>query len=570
MKLLVSYVRWSTKAQDSGDSLRRQNDMIDAFYHKHSDQYFMSPTHRYVDKGKSGFHQKHKADGGEFKRMLDNVLSENIPAGSLIVMENFDRASRADIDSAIDDIRQILRKDVEILTLSDNERYDKSSLSDPIRLIKHILIAERAHQESVVKQERTIAVWKAKTAKAIETGLPMGRQTPGWIELSPDRQSFIVIEPKADIVRLIFRMRLAGHSMFAICKHLNENGIETINDRKARISKTFKPGGGGWSSVSVKCLLTSRSVLGYLPAKISTEDRKTILRDEIADYYPRIIDDQSFNAVQTLLAQGGKGRLAAGDHWLYVNIFRTMLRCKCGLTMSPSGIRKPVYQGTYRCNGMHEGRCEFGSVSRKKLDTELCTRLFSKLSQLYDSNIDQSKIIELQRKLQTVDKELQTLTETLIQLPAITQIRDALAEKQKEKESLQAELRRETMRIQSVSDLDLSKLDLETSHGRTEAHVIIKKMVREIVIDGRAKLVDIRLHNGNVIRGFSLEGERDLTLTFEQATNDPPDHDFIAVMGQDLPKVLPAEEFENGNQTDCVDWPEVEPDYPNTKDLNAL
>lgn len=85
MKLLVSYVRWSTKAQDSGDSLRRQNDMIDAFYHKHSDQYFMSPTHRYVDKGKSGFHQKHKADGGEFKRMLDNVLSENIPAGSLIV-----------------------------------------------------------------------------------------------------------------------------------------------------------------------------------------------------------------------------------------------------------------------------------------------------------------------------------------------------------------------------------------------------------------------------------------------------------------------------------------------------
>lgn len=67
------------------------------------------------------------------------------------MLENFDRASRADIDSAIDDIRQILRKDVEILTLGDNERYDKSSLSDPIRLIKHILIAERAHQKSVVK-----------------------------------------------------------------------------------------------------------------------------------------------------------------------------------------------------------------------------------------------------------------------------------------------------------------------------------------------------------------------------------------------------------------------------------
>lgn len=566
MKLLVSYVRWSTKAQDSGDSLRRQNDMIDAFYRKHSDEYFMSATHRYVDKGKSGFHQKHKADGGEFKRMLDNVLSENIPAGSLIVMENFDRASRADIDSAIDDIRQILRKDVEILTLGDNEQYDKSSLSDPIRLIKHILIAERAHQESVVKQERTIAVWKAKTAKAIETGLPMGRQTPGWIELSPDRQSFIVIEPKAEIVRMIFSMRLAGHSMFAICKHLNENGIETINDRKARISKTFKPGGGGWSAISVKCLLTSRSVVGYLPAKISTQDRKTILRDEIADYYPRIIDDQMFNAVQTLLEQGGKGKLATGDHWLYVNIFRTIIRCRCGLTMTPSGIRKPVYQGTYRCNGMHEGRCEYGSVSRKKLDTELCTRLFSRLSQLYDSKTDQTKINEIQRSLQKVDKELQTLTDTLLQLPAIIQIREALAVKQKEKELLHAELKRETMRIQSVSDLDLSKLNLETTQGRSEAHIIIKKMVREIVVDGGAKRVDVYLHNGNVIRGFSLTGERDLTLTFEHATDETPDQDFIAVMGQELPKVFPADEFTEQERREVTDWPEVEPDYPNTKD----
>jgi DNA invertase Pin-like site-specific DNA recombinase len=566
MKLLVSYVRWSTKAQDSGDSLRRQNDMIDAFYRKNSDEYFMSATHRYVDKGKSGFHQQHKAEGGDFKRMLDNVLSGVIPAGSLIVLENFDRASRADIDSAIDDIRQILRKDVEILTLGDNERYDKSSLSDPIRLIKHILIAERAHQESVVKQARTVAVWKAKSDKAVMSGLPMGKQTPGWIEISSDRQSFTVIEDKAATVKLIFQMRLAGHSMFAICKYLNKNNYPTINDRKVRISKTVKPAGGNWSAISVKHILTSRSVIGYLPAKFSTLDRKIILRDEIPDYYPKIIDDQTFSAVQTLLEQGGKGRLAAGEHWLYVNIFRTLLSCRCGLTMTPSGIRKPVYQGTYRCNGMHEGRCKYGSVSRKKLDTELCTRLFSKLSQLYDSNTDQSQLNDLKRRLHMVDRELQTLTETLLQLPNINQIRDALADKQREKESIQSELRRETMRIASVTDLDLSKLNLETVKGRTEAHVIIKKLVKRITVDGREKLVDVYLHNGNLIKGFSLEGERNLTMTFEQATDDTPDQDFIAVMGQELPKVFPAEEFKEKGRPSLIDWPEVETDYPNTKD----
>ena len=143
MKLLVPYIRWSTKEQDSGDSLRRQTNLIDAFYSKHKNDYYLLPAHRYVDKGKSGFHQQHKNQGSDFRRMFENVMSGAIPEGSLIVVENFDRFSRADIDTAIDDVRQILRKGVSILTLGDGELYDKSALTDPVKLIKHIIIAER-------------------------------------------------------------------------------------------------------------------------------------------------------------------------------------------------------------------------------------------------------------------------------------------------------------------------------------------------------------------------------------------------------------------------------------------
>lgn len=84
--------------------------------------------------------------------------------------------------------------------------------------------------------------------------------------------------------------------------------------------------------------------------------------------------------------------------------------------MTPTGIRKPVYQGTYRCNGNKESRCSYGTVSRKLLDTQLCSRLFSKLSQLHDEATDTAKLDELQRRLNTVDGELEKLTETLIQL----------------------------------------------------------------------------------------------------------------------------------------------------------
>ncbi|EFH7620571.1 recombinase family protein, partial [Escherichia coli] len=91
MKLLATYIRWSTREQDSGDSLRRQTNLIDAFYSKHKNDYYLLPAHRYVDKGKSGFHQQHKAQGSDFRRMFENVMSGAIPEGSLIVVENFDR-----------------------------------------------------------------------------------------------------------------------------------------------------------------------------------------------------------------------------------------------------------------------------------------------------------------------------------------------------------------------------------------------------------------------------------------------------------------------------------------------
>ncbi|GAB2941183.1 hypothetical protein GCM10011328_07460 [Hafnia psychrotolerans] len=49
--------------------------------------------------------------------MFDNVISKVIPAGSLIIVENFDRISRADIDTAIEDVKKMFRKGVSVMTL---------------------------------------------------------------------------------------------------------------------------------------------------------------------------------------------------------------------------------------------------------------------------------------------------------------------------------------------------------------------------------------------------------------------------------------------------------------------
>ncbi len=189
-----------------------------------------------------------------------------------------------------------------------------------------------------------------------------------------------------------------------------------------------------------------------------------------------------------------------------------------------------------------------GTVSRKLLDTQLCSRLFSKLSQLHDEATDTAKLDELQRRLNTVDSELEKLTETLIQLPNITQIQEALRVKQEEKDELIVQLSREKARVKSVSSLDLSGLDMESVEGRTEAQIIIKRLVKEIVVSGNEKLVDIYLHNGNMIRGFPLDGKDDHTLTLEEATDEMQSLDDMLIFGEPVTRIYPAGDMEEGGR----------------------
>lgn len=537
-RLLVSYIRWSTKEQGAGDSLNRQQSLIDSYYSKHQDIFYMSQEHRYIDEGRSGFKQANKDASADYTRLLNNIASGSIPKGSLLICENLDRISRADIDTAIDDVKSLIRSGVDVLTLSDNELYDSKSLRDPIKLIKQILISERAHSESLLKQERISAAWKAKHEKAISEGVILTKATPGWISSDKTTNTFSLIPEKAEIVRDIFNMRLSGVSMFSIAKRLNDKNTPPINDRQARISKTFKPGNGNWSGVSVKHVLTSRSVLGHLPA--------TNKRPEIPNYYPPVIDLQTFNAVQTLISEGGKGRSPENKDWIHTNIFKGLLTCACGLSLKVTGIRGN-YQGIYRCHGAVDGRCNHGTVSRKLLDTALCSRLLSQLTRIYNDSDDKQLINSLESSLEAVERELTILTETLLQLPNITQIRDKLAEKQIEKNKLKQSLDEIKARLSTVTpeDMSLSSLNLETVEGRTEAHIIIKRLIKQITVSGKDKTVDVLLHNGNEITGFQLDGNSDQTLTLNRVSDTDElnmitgDYSPLVIQGNDPEQLEP-------------------------------
>lgn len=81
-----------------------------------------------------------------------------------MLVESLDRLSREKVGEAIERLKLILNHGIDVITLCDNTVYNIDSLNEPYSLIKAILIAQRANEESEIKSSRVKLSWKKKTA----------------------------------------------------------------------------------------------------------------------------------------------------------------------------------------------------------------------------------------------------------------------------------------------------------------------------------------------------------------------------------------------------------------------
>ena len=163
MKKAIAYMRFSSANQDKGDSLRRQKKLIDDWL-KNNPQYTLDPT-TYEDLGLSAFKGKHAREGA-FSEFIDALENGLIIPGTVLLVESLDRLSREKIGEATERLKYILKCGVDVITLSDNTQYSEASLDDPYALIKAILIAQRANEESEIKSSRVRLSWKKKRDEA--------------------------------------------------------------------------------------------------------------------------------------------------------------------------------------------------------------------------------------------------------------------------------------------------------------------------------------------------------------------------------------------------------------------
>lgn len=323
-RLAFSYLRFSSPEQMKGDSYRRQLKATSDFVASRGWQ--LADT-SYFDQGKSAFRGANARDGklGEF---LAAIESGAVPKGSVLVIEALDRLSRDDPLEFLPVLRRIIKAGVSIATTMNGRVYGEADLGggSGYELIEIIVLLMQGHEESLKKSERHKANWQNKRSLAEgPQRQPMSARAPAWLTLSDDRQTFVIVEHRAAIVRRIFEEYLGGAGANRIAAMLNEERIEPFG--RARL----------WHRSYVLKIIGNRAVIGECTPNVMDHEedgqRRTRPLTPIPDYFPQIVDPDAFSRAAAMRTSRRAPSTRKGNRPIS-HVLAGLARCpKCGSAM---------------------------------------------------------------------------------------------------------------------------------------------------------------------------------------------------------------------------------------------
>ncbi len=473
MRQVITYLRFSSKPQERGDSLRRQNALFEQWLKKNPDTQVVDT---FQDEGQSAFHGKHLK--GEFGRMLQSIQDGKYPAGrTVLLVESENRLNRQKARKTENLVDLITGKGIDVICLESGKTYNAENIDELGTSIQLKIAAHIAYTQSKEKSDKVSAAWEERTRLAME-GKRLTKMVPGWID--PET---LKLNEHALTVKTVFELLLAGESLHNIARHLQSNNIKAFSRRKDA---------NGFSVHSVRTILTSESTIGTLAAS------KHNSRPAIPDYYAAAVDVSTFNKAQEILSKNRKGRTPASDNPVTINLFKGLMRCECGSSVHPTGV-KNTYQGVYRCNHKVDGRCDIPHMNRKPFDQWMIDNIVGMLEQSIDDKPGK-RIAEIEYQIDILSKQIKKAPSILLGMEVES---DDFAEFQEEVNKLTRKrkgLRSELDSLkhhESLSDKVLPQLvdlDLTTKTGRVEAQLILSKYILSIVL--KREMIVITLRNG--------------------------------------------------------------------------
>ena len=303
--LVISYLRFSKAKQSKGDSTRRQLQASEDWAKERG----LTIYENLQDHGISAYKGRN-AQTGALSSLLRLIEKGKIPQGSYLLIESLDRLSREEILTALNLFLSIINAGVIIVTLQDGMEFSKENFSLP-NLQYSIMVMSRAHEESATKSKRVREAWGNKRANIATK--PLTRNLPYWLILDGGKIKADTVKVAA--VKRMFKMAIEGYGIETISKRFNAEGIKL--SRKVdyiQASLVYKT-------------LRNRQVMGEFQLHTSEETaegktQRVAVGDPIPDYYPNVIDEETFYAAQAALDSRKRG---GGRSSSFVNLFQGLV-----------------------------------------------------------------------------------------------------------------------------------------------------------------------------------------------------------------------------------------------------
>ena len=456
MKTAYSYVRLSSKRQVKGTGEQRQ--LARPIEICKANGWTLS-TKTFSDLGVSAFKGKNRLQG-DLATFIQLAKDKKLGESPVLILEQFDRFSRQDIDTSEPALVDLLNSGCDIHIAFNNKTFTKEStiaLGDRIE----ILVSLKAAFEYSANLSKRIKASNVSLKEKINNGdIMKHRNTPNYYSFDKTKKQYVQND-KSEIVKQIIEEFIDGKTMYSICTGLNDKGIATIG---------YNPS-SKWQTMSLKNILSNDALYGKLYNNFSF-------------YSDPIIDKATFDKIQLILSKSknNKGRHSS----TFINIFRGLAKCPiCKESFSCysdliNRRTKKQHKTPYRylrCSGVSNGtKCKNKhNVNLRDIEDEF----FSVFLQKDPANMFVSKAKGNISELNKVDLQLSGVTKSINKLISLDmdmdmdELKDQLTELKRQKNLL------------LTKKQELSMNDIQTI-SNNESIINFKKLLAEISSDAGA------------------------------------------------------------------------------------